>query len=347
MALCARRVAIAAAISYLLIPSCRPQQAPQAESNVEPFSAGDSLIPVERVTLPETLRYAVQPTEWYDYWMIRLDTLIQDTMRHTSAVRQFYRKVIHAIRPDGRIEVGLRIDTLIASFTLPDTNGTARSFAYDSRSAGDRTNPEFAHLSALLGTEVRMLVTPDGRIDSVFGLDAVLRRLRQLSTDTIPEALEPLMERQLEEQMYLPLQQEYVAFPTAPLDTTRTWRHEYSDVLAAMFPVQNTAEYRIVGARPMGGRQLLEIHAVLRSRPQQRRLQQGPLQVELRQASLSGRGRILADAQQGYTVAKEVRLQSRFEVLLRDTLQQRTENIRQTANSYVEFRLVQRGWLRK
>jgi hypothetical protein len=288
----------------------------------------------------------VQPKEWYAYWMVRTDTLTQDTLTQTSSIRQYYRKVIRAVHPDGRIELSLRIDTLIATFVGPDTSGGIRRFTYDSRKESDRKNPDFAHLTALIGTDVRMLVSPDGRIDSVFGLDAVVRRLRQLSPDTLPEQLNPLLERQLEEQMYRPLQQEYLAFPTSAVDSTRTWRHQYPDALASLFPMQNTAEYRIVGVRPMGDREALEIQATLRARPQKRRLNEGGLTAELQGESLSGSGRILIDARQGYTVAKDVYVHSRFEVVIRDTAAQRTELFRQRSSSLVQFRLAQRGWLK-
>jgi len=262
-------------------------------------------------------------------------------------VQQYYTKLIHRITPDGRIELSVRIDTLIASFTMPaDTAGSVRRFSYDSRKAEDRRNPDFAHLTALLGTEVRMLVTPDGRIDSVFALRTVVQRLRRLSPDTLPATLDPFLERQIAEQMYRPLQQEYLAFPTGPIDSTRSWRHEYQDVIASLFPTQNTAEYRILGARTAGERPTLEIAARLRSHVQKRQIQEGQLQAELRRESLSGSGRILIDARQGYTIAKEVHVVSRFEVLVRDTLQKQEESFRHFASSHVQFRLAQRGWLK-
>ncbi len=329
-----------------MLAACRPQSGQNYGSAA--VLADDSLlsVPVEHISIPDTLRYAVTPREWYSYWMLRTDTVQTDTTQQLSIVRQYYTKTIHRIAPDGRIELSVRIDTLIAAFTLPgDTAGHARHFSYDSRKADDRNNPDFAHLTALLGAEVRMLVTPDGRIDSVFGLRTVLDRLRQLSRDTLPAALEPMLEQQLAEQLYRPLQQEYLAFPNTPLDSTRRWQHQYPDVVASLFPTQNVAEYRIVGARKKGDRVILEVDARLRSRPRQRQFQEGALRAELRNEVLSGSGRILVDAQQGYTVSKEVHVSSRFELLVRDTLQQQTEHFRHRASSYVQFRLAQRGWL--
>lgn len=332
---------------WLLLAACRPQGTQDRASTASDLTT-DTLQPIsiDEASIPDALRYVVAPREWYGYWMIRTDTVQTDTARQLSIVRQYYTKTVHRIAPDGRIELSVRIDTLIAAFTLPgDTAGAVRHFLYDSRKSEDRQKPDFAHLTALLGAEVRMLVTPDGRIDSVFGLRSVLDRLRQLSQDTVPAELGPMLERQLAEQLYRPLQQEYLAFPTAPLDSTRRWRHEYADVLASLFPTQNVAEYRIVGARRQEERILLEIDAQLRARLRQRQLQEGSLRAELRNEALSGSGRIVIDARQGYTVAKEVYVSSRFELFIRDTLQQRTEHFRQRASSHVRFQLTQRGWL--
>jgi len=349
MASRARRVTLALLLLCLLPWACRSQSTSKANSEQSPEIAaasflGDSLLPPHSSTIPTTLRYAVQPNEWYSYWMLRTDTLQQDTLRQQSSVQQYYTKIVRAVHPDGRIELGVRIDTLIATFTAPDTNGKEKRFAYDSRTKESRQNPNFAHLTALLGVEVRMLVTPDGRIDSVFGLEAVVKRFRQLSPDTLPQELTPFLERQLEEQMYRPLQQEYLAFPAQQLDSTWTWRHEYPDALASLFPTRNTAEYRIVGVRRSGNRAVLEIQATLRARVQQRQLQEGSFRAELQRESLAGSGRILIDAERGYTVAKDVGVRTRFEVLVHDTTQQRTERFQQSASSYVQFRLLRQGW---
>ncbi|MCS6966500.1 MAG: DUF6263 family protein [Candidatus Kapabacteria bacterium] len=348
MALRAGRIALLLVASlWLSLPACRPQDTKEQElDTATTTSVSDSLIPSDRVAIPDTLRYAVKPREWYGYWMMRTDTLVQDTLIQTSHVQQYYRKTVRTIHPDGRIELIVQIDTLIASFAIPDTAGNIQRFAYDSRSSTDRENPGFAHLTALLGTEVRMLVTPDGRIDSVFGLSAVIQRLRQLSSDTLPEQLNPMLERQVEEQMYRPLQQEYLPFPTSVLDTARTWSHEYPDMLASIFPIRNIAEYHIVGIRSAGNRKALEIRATLRSHPQRRRLQEGRLRAELQRESLGGTGRILVDLEQGYTVTKSVHVQTRFEVILRDTANRHTERFRHNSVSYVQFRLTQRGWLK-
>jgi len=279
--------------------------------------------------------------------MTRIDTVRQDTLEQTSFVRQYYLKTIRSLHPDGRIECTLRIDSLQARFAASGSSGVLERFSYDSRDSSDRANPNYAHLTALLGTEVRMLVTRDGQIDSIFGLEALLRRIRQLSPDTLPESLDELMKQRLEEQMYRPLQQEYLAFPPEPLDSTWSWRHEYPDMLASAFPMRNVAEYRILGVRPAGDRKLVEIQATLRSRPLQRRLRQGDMEATLRDEALSGSGLILIDAQQGYTVAKDIQLQTRFEVLLRDTVQKHSERFRQEARTRVQFQLVRRGWSKK
>lgn len=353
MAFRARRVIALCLIGGLPLLGCGPHRYSPGETGevtaetTAAFLAADTLKPPTAAEIPPLPRYAVQPTEWYAYWMTRVDTVRQDTLLQTSLIRQYYIKTIRAVHPDGRIECALRIDSLQAHFTASGSSGVLERFRYDSRDSADRTNPNYAHLTALLGTEVRMLITQDGRIDSIFGLEALVKRLRQLSADTLLESLDELMKQRLEEQMYRPLQQEYLAFPTTPLDSSWSWRHEYPDMLASAFPTRNVAEYRIRGIRPAGERRLLEIEAVLRSRPLQRQLRQGTMEATLRNEALSGSGRILVDAQQGYTVSKDIQLQTRFEVLLRDTVQKQSERFRQEASTRVQFQLARQGWSKK
>ncbi len=349
MALPSRRITRVCAV--LLLLACHSQKnahrEPQEAALTNTLPVADTLMPPTAEAIPTLPRYAVRPAEWYAYRMTRIDTLRQDTLLQTSFIEQYYTKTVRAVHPDGRIECSLRIDSIRAHFTAAGTTGVLERFAYNSADSSDRNNPNYAHLTALLGTDVRMLITPDGRVDSIFGLEAVLQKLRRLSPDTLPESLDELMKQRLEEQMYRPLQQEYLAFPTEPLDSTWSWRHEYPDVLASVFPTRSIAEYRIIGTRPARTGTLLDIEASLRSQPLQRRLRQGSLEASLQKEALSGSGRILVDAQRGYTVAKNITLQTRFEVLLRDTLQKQSQRLQQEAYTRVQFQLAQQGWSKK
>jgi hypothetical protein len=338
---------IGGAMAWLSLVACRSQErAPVPE---EHNSAADTLLPpaATSVAVPETLRYRVQPRQWYEYWMTRVDTVVYDSLQQTSRIWQYYTKTVRRVYPDGRIELGVRIDTLAAMFVTPDSLGAPQRISYDSRRREDRQNPNFTHLNALLGAEVRMLVSPLGQIDSIYGLEPIIRRLMRGVADSIPPQLMAALSQRIEEQIYRPLQQEYLAFPSGRIDTSRSWAESYPDALASIFPTRNTARYVIVGEQLLEGRRALEIAAQLRTEVLQRRQQEGALRAELRNERLSGGGNILVDAQEGYTVRKSLRLRMQFEVVLQDTARASTENFRQATATHVEFGLARRGWSSK
>jgi len=256
----------------------------------------------------DTLRLRYNVGEVFRYRMRQESVSGPDSAKATQRSSHVYTKRIKAIRSDGSFDIGVVVDSIEMSAVVRNTNTGAVLYEqyYNSSDSSHRNDPQRIHLSAILGEEVTLLLTPQGRIQEISGVSTIVNKIKA-AVPTISDAELPTISRQIEAAVFAMLvEQEYMRFPTGAVDSTGSWTSSNSVPVMDFFNASSTASYTIRSVRAVKGHRLATIDARLTGTITALPTPKGsPVSVKVTTGDVKGQGSIVIDAQQGYTVKKD------------------------------------------
>lgn len=252
------------------------------------------------------LRYAVGDV--FRYRMRQEAVTGPDSAKATQRSSHVYTKRIKAIRSDGSFDIGIVVDSIEMSAVVRNTNNGSVLYEqyYNSSDSTNRNDPQRIHLSAILGEEITLILTPQGRIQEISGVSTIANKIKA-AVPTISDAEMPALSRQIEASVFAMLvEQEYMRFPTTALDSTRSWTSSNSTPVMDFFQAASTATYSIRSVRSVKGHRLATIDARLAGAITALPTPKGsPVAVQVTKGEISGSGTIVIDADKGHTVKKD------------------------------------------
>ena len=236
-----------------------------------------------------------------------------DTTMTTSTSVHYYTKRIKSKRADGNFEVGITFDSIRTDFSVKNmlTGAVLRNESFtssDSVALKDRRN---AHYAAVLGVEVTMIITPQGKAQEIIGASTIVNRMIPQGENPTPQQKEQL-KQQVETSMFGAFsEQEYLRFPTDKLDSTLSWNTSSLTDLGDMFEVESKNTYRLGTVKKVKGLRIAEVNATIDGKMTAKAIPpQYNVVVRLKKSMIAGQGRTVVDLDKGYTITKsnEVRM---------------------------------------
>ncbi len=252
------------------------------------------------------LRYAVGDV--FRYRMRQEAITGPDSAKATQQSIHVYTKRIKAIRSDGSFDIGVVVDSIQMHAVVRNITTKAVLYEqhYNSADSAQRNDPQRIHLSAILGEEVTLILTPQGRIQEISGVSTIVNKIKA-AVPTISDAELPALSNQIEAAVFAMLvEQEYMRFPTAALDSSRSWTSSNSTPVMDFFQATSTANYAIRSVRSVKGLRLATIDARLTGAITALPAPKGsPVTVKVTKGEVTGTGTVVIDAHKGHTVKKD------------------------------------------
>ena len=308
-----RHAARAILVSIMLtgLVGCSPEQGDPSTSDKElvladtaravrqsPSKAGIKMLQV-RYRNGEVFRYrAVQESEGGP-----------DTARTTSKSTHYYTRMVRSTRSDGSYETVLRFDSITVTGTIRNvrTGATLMEQSYRSSDTSAVNRKRFPQFSSLIGEEVLVYISPDGRVQQVGDVSPIVRKIALASTQPMPPAALEQVAAQLKNGIYAAFTlQEFVPFPKQPIDSTGTWVNEQQSPLSEIFTVLTRATYSIDRVYDLKGRRIGAVTAnvvgSVRAIPLPKN---SPLSISLQTSQIAGSSSAVMDVDRGFTVSKK------------------------------------------
>jgi hypothetical protein len=187
-----------------------------------------------------------------------------DTARTTSKSTHYYTRIVRSTRSDGSYETVLRFDSITVSGTIRNmrTGATLMEQSYRSSDTTAVNRKRFPQFSSLIGEEVLVYISPDGRVQQVGDVSPIVRKIALASSQPMPPAALEQVAAQLKNGIYAAFTlQEFVPFPKQPIDSSGTWVNEQQSPLSEIFTVLTRATYSIDRVYDLKGRRIGEFSA--------------------------------------------------------------------------------------
>jgi len=314
----------------IALSSCdKTNSTPEDASGTEKTNAGVTSqdtsnavsIPIAEQAELLDIRYAVKPGDVFHYKMSAVSSMEEDTLRLETRTTQFYTKKVKSVRSDGSIELTLRYDSMMVASSMKNLKNPAqmRERKFNSTNPEDKKNPEFANYMVLIGEDVTMLVSPKGVIEEISGFTPIYNKIVGDKKDSVPADQRDMIIERLKAEMYaIPLQQEFITYPDSIPDSTRSWSKTFSIPLAGTFAANSTIIYTVRDIKKIRDRNVIEIGSRVNSVVTNPKVENQQLSAKLNSNKVTGSGRILLDAQKGYTILKNQNLTQFIDATLTD-----------------------------
>lgn len=292
----------------------------------------------------KSLLYRVKAGDIYRYKFTQNDRISQDGMTAETQQTLFYTKSIKSIKSDGTIELTVRYDSIRLKNDYPDLqDSTKRTISsYNSSNKADRGNQEFNQYNGILGEDVTMLVSSDGKIREISGLTPLLSKIFGKMKDSLNAQQQEQALDQIRTQLYMrPLSQEYQYFPDGGrIDSTNSWSHSEKSPLSGVFLVSNTITYDLSAVKNIGSRKAAFINAKLISKIENTSPKQGTLSFNLHKSDISGSGETILDVEKGYTISKKNSISTLIDATMTDTKSKQSKRAKQQLLSSMKVELI-------
>lgn len=340
-----KQTLLAAATALLLASACSSTNDDSAAEASTTTPGGVGVSAADMSTAPDApaneannadslrLRYTVGAT--YHYVLTQQGEGGPDSASAQTRSRHVYTKRIKAIRSDGSFEVGMTIDTIEVSTEVRRraTSTVLESKTYSSKDSAMRNNPAFNNFNALLGEEVTIILTPQGRIQEMSGITTIVNKLvKDRPEVTSQQKLD--LARQIEASVYAQfVEQELIRFPDAPLDSTRSWKLDNAAPVMNILRGETSASYHISAIKNVRNRTVAQIDAkltgALSALPG---LEKAQLQLTVQQGTIAGTGMALVDVATGATLRKVNSITTTVQATVRSLANGQRENISQNSS---------------
>lgn len=321
---------------HISAKSLAPAPAPAELSSASPLTGAEAQV--------KSLLYRVKPGDVYRYKFSQRDKLVQDGMSAETEQILYYTKTVKAVKSDGSVEISVRYDSIRLSNNYPDMQDSTKraSSSYNSTNKADRENKEYSQYNGIIGEDVTMLVSKDGRITEISGLTPLLSKIFGAMKDSLNPQMQEQALEQIKVQLYLrPLQQEYQSYPDGgAIDSSKSWKRKERSPLSGVFLVDNDIAYHLDAVKNVGTRKAVFISAKLTSKIVNPSQKQGSVAFKLNKSDISGSGETILDVDKGYTITKKNTVNTMIDAILSDAKTKQSKRASQTLVSTMKVELI-------
>jgi hypothetical protein len=248
------------------------------------------------------------------------------------------------VKADGTVEMTVRYDSIRLENDYPDLRDTTKRTlsSYNSTNKEDRANREFNQYNGIVGEDVTLLVSKDGRISEISGLTPLLSKIFGAMKDSLNLQMQEQALEQIKMQLYMrPLQQEYQNYPDGGnVDSSKQWARSERSPLSGAFLVDNTITYTLNSVKNVGSRKAAYIGAKLVSTISNVAPKQGTLAFKLHKSEISGAGESVIDVEKGYTIMKSNSIKTMIDATMTDTKTKQSKRAMQLLNTSLKIELL-------
>lgn len=192
------------------------------------------------------------------------DAFDSDSLHGRTRTELFFTETIERIAPTGHIELRMRYDSVtIEQRDWERDSSQAKTMRYRSTDSSS-DDPRLEIFKAAIGEEIRATIAPNGTVEEIGGVGAIVRKLLGSHADSLAIEQRQIIDQQLKSELYgYVLVQQFLLLPDAPLDSSRAWTRTAEQELSSVFAATTTARYRLQGIQRRGDDSLLVIAATL------------------------------------------------------------------------------------
>lgn len=235
-----------------------------------------------------------------------------DTARTRTKSTHCYTRTVRSIRSDGSFETVMRFDSIIVSAVVSNTKTGQKLVEQSFRSSDTaaETKNRFPQFSALIGEEVLVYITPDGRVQQVGDVAPIVKKIATSSQQQVPPAALEQLASQIKASIYASFSlQEFVPYPKQEIDSSGRWVNEQVTPLSDIFSLTTKATYTIERIYELKSRHLGVVSANVVGNVRVAPLPKGsPLSITVSSSSITGESNALMDVDRGYTISKKNRI---------------------------------------
>ncbi len=291
--------------------------------------------PIEVEPESMAMSYAVKAGDVFTYRITERDQIVEGSKGIEGLKVYYYTKRITSVIPDSQITFTLRFNRIVVTSTamLPDSTGkpVARTIRYNSADTNDRKNPNFAQYSVLIGHEVVMVITPQGKVLDIRNVEPIADQLiKVMERDSVSAEERRFITGSIATNTYGMVHvQEFQIYPQKKLDSTRSWTNTLPAPLLGIFPTENVVTYHIDKVLDMKGRRVADISGSLESKVLDRQAKNQYGTITLKSGGITGSSKHLVDLEKGFTVLKKSSLLIDAEVSTLRNDNKKTETTKQ------------------
>lgn len=342
------RLACMAACLLLVATSCSsdkttPEERGAAETHLVANDTGSAVALTAAEARIDTLMLRYTPGEVYRYRVKQTSIGGPDSGVMNSFSQHTYTKRIKSKRADGNFEIGITFDTISTGFTMKNmlTGQVIRQESFTSSDTVQLKDPRNLSYSAVLGVEVTMIVSPQGKVQEIIGASTIVNRMIPPGQQVPPERKE-MMKQQVEAAMFGAFsEQEYLRFPESPLDSTQSWKTSTATVLGDLFTVESTNTYRVSTVKKVKGLRIAEVAASVVGAIKARQIPpEYHVSVKVKKSMISGTGRTVIDLAKGYTIMKSNEVNMEVDAVITNSANGRVDKGEQKTTIHYSVELL-------
>jgi hypothetical protein len=323
-----------------------PEQssAQSGSQNIHPADTAQATEVAATERKVKELHYSAKPNEHFSYKLTQVDNLDQDGNKATMSTTYFYTKTIKEAKPDGTIDMSVRMDSIRIKSIYPNPAmpTTPIETNYNSQDSAQRSVPQFRQFTGIVGEDVRMLVSSKGKIEEISGLTPILNKILGKQKDSIPARDKDQLLEQLKYQLYqVPLQNEYQTFPdNGTVDSSQSWSRADISALSGVFKVKNSVQYSIASVKNIRNKKAALIKATLKAEVVNPNVAQGTVKFKLNESAISGEGESLIDLTSGATIFKKNRINTMINATMTESKSKQTQTAKQLLTTTITVELL-------
>ncbi|MBU3678383.1 MAG: hypothetical protein FGM32_02085 [Candidatus Kapabacteria bacterium] len=266
-----------------------------------------------------------------------------DTARTRTKSTHCYTRTVRSIRSDGSFETVMRFDSISVSAVVSNgrTGQKLVEQSYRSSDTSADVKSRFPQFSALIGEEVLVYLTSDGRVQQVGDVTPIVKKITASSQQQVPPAALEQLASQIKASIYASFSlQEFVPYPKQEIDSAGRWVNEQVTPLSDIFSLTTTATYTIERIYELNNRHLGVVSANVVGNVRVAPLPKGsPLSITVSSSSITGESKALMDIDRGYTISKKNRITMNMTARVRMP-QGGEQTVSQTQDSRYEIELL-------
>ena len=322
-------------------------------------SSKDAIIPKgsENITLemvekaPEAKNYSLKsfyykPTvnEKTSYKVTQINSIKRDNLTLQQTITHFYTKTVRSVKPDGTVEIAVKIDSLMVDEKGPDPSkpGNTISLKYNSNDSVSKKNPEFVQYNSIVGAEVMATVSKFGKVEEVLGLNSIVNQMLGSKKDSVPAQVKEQLIQQVKAQFFqMPIQQEYQTYPdNGKMNSSKSWTKVDVIPMSGILTVTNTVTYQMGAIKEVNGRKVAIIQAKLTAETKIPEKMPKGIEFSLESSTFEGTGTTIVDVETGATLMKNNDVLTKLKATVKDLAAKKTQPIDQEIQTTVTVAII-------
>ncbi|MCX7929948.1 MAG: DUF6263 family protein [Chlorobi bacterium] len=250
-------------VTLVLLVSCSSERSEPVQKSggstdsdaIRPLSTRDSV----------SLRYLPVPGTKLSCSARQDDVLDFDSVHMRVVTELFFTQIVEHAGTDGSIKLRMRYDSIAIDQRYWESDSSQVQIRrFRSTDPMSSRNADYAVFTAAIGQNISATIAPNGTIESISGIEPIIRKLLGQQADSLNAEQRRVVEQQLQSELYgQVLIQQFLLLPTSALDSTHSWSRTVEQAFPPAFIARATARYRLEGVQLSGGDSLLVIGAVL------------------------------------------------------------------------------------